>query len=327
MSEKGQFFRRISILERLPLQGRGKVTVQELRDHLRSMGEETTVRTVQRDLVWLASAFPITCDEGHPPGWYWHRDTAGLQAPRVDSLMAMTLLLSHEVLRPLLPSGLLRNWEHYREAAERSLAHSPLADWPRRVVVVPSGIQAASTLPEPQLLQLLEAIEQNHRVWLRYQAPGQKAKEHTLSVWGLVLQDGILYCVCATSEGNPLLFAGQRIQSLRLLDEPALPMPAIFCLKDFARAALRFSQPGQAILLRLQVHCGLIHLFEERPIGTKQQILKRGRIWCTLEAEVEASPALEWWILSFGDKMKVLEPRSLRLRLKETTASMARLYG
>lgn len=326
MRDERQFFRRLSILQRIPLQGRGKISTEKLSAHLGNLGYQTTIRTVERDLLWLSRYFPINSDQGRPQGWFWTAGSAGLQVPHMDALTALALLLSHRVLGPLLPSGLLENWENYRLAAEAALKGTQLADWQRRVIVLPNTLQRPPEILPTRLLRLLEAMEEKRRVRMLYQRPGNAGREHFVSPWGLVLHDGSLYCIGALSDGRPLLFAVHRMQALELPEEAALPLPEGFSLESFARESLRFGMEGQHLRLRLQIDRDLAHLLEERPLGQHQQILQRGRRWVTVETEVEHSSALVWWILSLGANVRVLAPGHFRAQIRDTIQEMAALY-
>jgi hypothetical protein len=67
-------YRQWLILKMFP--PRGKVSTSTLRDRLiNEYGIETTLRTIQRDLVSLESnEFPLDCDNNNPAGWSWRKD-------------------------------------------------------------------------------------------------------------------------------------------------------------------------------------------------------------------------------------------------------------
>lgn len=328
MREETQFFRRLFVLLQLPGSQRSRRSVEQLRRGLAQQGIETTTRTIERDLLWLARFFPLRCDDSRPRGWFWAEGRESIQIPRLDSPTALVLLLAHESLRPIFPPALLENWEHYRQQAERALMDSSLRDWRRHVAVLTSSVQAPPRLPDWTLTQVLEALESGRQIAFTYQTPWrEEAKDHRVSPWGVVLQEGILYLVAYhLGRGAPLLYASQRMQRVRLVQEPAEGMPPGFSLRDFAQANLRFAEPGASIVLRFRVRRDMARLVEERPIGSHQTVESRGRVWVTFRAEVENSAALRWWILSLGAELQVLSPPELVETLRETTMEMARLY-
>ncbi|OFC40056.1 WYL domain-containing protein [Acidithiobacillus caldus] len=153
-------------------------------------------------------------------------------------------------------------------------------------------------------------------------------KEHNVSPWGVVLQEGTLYLVAYHHERViPLLYACHRMSKVRLQKASAQEIPTNFSLKTFAQTNLRFAEPGSLITLRVRAKREVAHLLEERPIGAQQTVESRGRTWVTFRAKVEDSDALRWWILSFGTGLKVLGPSGLVKSLRETTAAMAQYYA
>ena len=329
MRDERQFFRRFLVLQQLSGSRQGKRSVGQLQRVLSQQGVETTRRTIERDLLWLSRFFPVSSDDARPQGWSWSTDRESIQIPRMDSLTALALLLAYETLRPIFPPALLENWERYQRDAERALSESSLRDWRRHVTVLSSSVQSSPRLSDWTLSRILEALESRCQLGFIYHTQADAdGKEHRVSPWGVVLQEGSLYLV-AYHPGReaPLLYACHRMSKVRLQKEPAQEMPADFSLLTFARTNLRFAESGSHITLRVQVKREIAHLLEERPIGAQQTIEARGRTWVTFRAEVEDSEALRWWILSFGTGLKVLGPADLVKSLRETTAAMAKYYA
>lgn len=329
MREESQFFRRFQILQQLSGGRHGRRNVGQLQRVLSQQGIETTRRTIERDLHWLSRFFPVTTDESRPQGWFWQTDRESIQIPRMDSLTALALLLAHETLRPIFPPALLENWQRYQRDAEQALAESSLRDWRHRVTVLSSSVQSPPKLSDWTLSQILEALESRCQLAFTYHAQGQvDGKGHSVSPWGVVLQEGTLYLVAYHHEREtPLLYACHRMSKVRLQKESAQEIPMDFSLQTIAQTNLRFAEPGSLITLRIRAKREIAHLLEERPIGAHQTIESRGRVWVTFRAEVEDSDALRWWILSFGTGLKVLGPSGLVKSLRETTATMAQYYA
>ena len=53
-------------------------------------GIETTLRTVQRDLIELETLFPIVSDGKKLSGWKWSDDAASFDIPNMDPVTALT---------------------------------------------------------------------------------------------------------------------------------------------------------------------------------------------------------------------------------------------
>lgn len=62
--------RNFLMLQELPVYPR-KISTSELKARLQSVGFETTIRTIQRDLNKLSGVFPLLTDNAKPQGWSW----------------------------------------------------------------------------------------------------------------------------------------------------------------------------------------------------------------------------------------------------------------
>ncbi|MBE7566946.1 helix-turn-helix transcriptional regulator [Acidithiobacillus sp. HP-11] len=328
MRDEMQFFRRLAILQHLPQAGHGKRTVMQLQKRLSEMNQQTTLRTIQRDLIWLERYYPIACDDGNPHGWFWAHQSPGIQAPYLEPSAALAILLGLEEMQYLLPRSLLEDLEIYRQQAERALARTTLANWRKHVVVLSDSVQKAPRLSPNLLMQLAESIETSKQVTIQYRAVNQSIKNHVLSIWGLALRDGVLYMVGKSqNHAEPALFAAHRIAHIEIMQESASQPTAAFVLQDFVRSSLQLSRGSEKILLRLQIDKSLLRLIQERPLSSDQVIGKIGRRWCEVSAQVEDTEALRWWILSFGENLRVLEPPALFMELRERTGAMAAMYN
>lgn len=104
--------RRLRILQMLPREGEGALTVTDIVEWLeREYGVTETVRNVQRDLRELQdtenAGFPIACDEDSKPfRWAWYgKEEIGI--PSMGRHTALALQLAEQLLKPLLPTGVL----------------------------------------------------------------------------------------------------------------------------------------------------------------------------------------------------------------------------
>jgi len=83
--------RQWNMLRLLP-RGPGKMAVRELCARLRDMDFQVTERTIQRDLIELATVFPLVVDDRNKPfGWSWQKDAASFNLPGLSLPEALTL--------------------------------------------------------------------------------------------------------------------------------------------------------------------------------------------------------------------------------------------
>ena len=114
-------YRHWLILRMIPR--RTRISTTEIRERLKSeYGIETTLRTVQRDLITLeASEFPLECDDNRPAGWCWRKDAPSFDIPNMDPVTALTFKLAEKHITRMMPHGVISALKPYIKAAEERL--------------------------------------------------------------------------------------------------------------------------------------------------------------------------------------------------------------
>lgn len=307
--------RQWSMLQWIPRYPR-KTTARELVDRLRAEGRVVTKRTVERDLAALSEIFPLTADDRSKPfGWSWQKDAPQFSLPGMSPLQAMVLTLAHTHLLPLLPAHLLEPLQPYFRQADSTLRHSlgkrGLANWNKRVAVV----QPTQPLLPPKVngkavAAIHAAVAQECRLALRYRSrsAGRLVSYH-VSPLGLVYRGILGYLVCTIGDyTDPRLLALHRVESARMLDEPARP-PGDFDLQAYAHSGvLGFMDNGPIKLVMRMEAPAAEHLYET-PLSEDQVIARDDREgWVRISATVHDTSQLRWWLLGFGDQVNVLAP-------------------
>ena len=82
----------------------------------------------------------------------------------------------------------------------------------------------------------------------------------------------------------------------------------------------------QAECIRLEVHNDLLPYIETKPLHGSQKPIERGDETTIISLELVPNYELESLLLSFGEKLQVLAPESLRLRIKERLESAYKKY-
>lgn len=93
------------------------VSTTEIKIHLESLGIETELRTIQRDLIMLQGVFPLECRrDSVPHSWRWQR-LADSPIKGLDLSQALTLRLVEEQLQDVMPARLLQELQPLFEKA------------------------------------------------------------------------------------------------------------------------------------------------------------------------------------------------------------------
>lgn len=309
-----------------------KTPATEILDQLIASGfPEVTLRTIQRDLVKFSSIFPLISDDNKPRGWSWDKDTKPFDIPTMDPHMALTMHILNEFFRGLLPPSTLQYLKPHMDLAEKILNN--LSDlhhrsWHEKVCVVPKG---QPLLPPDIKSEVLDAIYtalfEGKCLSGQYRKRGkQRYEDREFNPLGVVFKESVVYLVASTCNNNDIKqFALHRFQSVEVLDKPCLT-PAGFRLKDYVnQGEFQYPEDGTIQFKALFTAEAAIHLHETK-LSNDQQLTDAEDDQVLVEATVQMTSQLRWWILGFGDEVVVLEPVQLRQEVIEIARSMVDTY-
>ena len=97
----------------------GEITANTLCERLKDQGFETSIRTIQRDLIKYSTVFPINCreDTSKTKFWYFIKDSYPFDIPEMSPLSAFTFSLAESFLKLMLPVAITRQLDpHFRSA-------------------------------------------------------------------------------------------------------------------------------------------------------------------------------------------------------------------
>jgi predicted DNA-binding transcriptional regulator YafY len=324
--------RYIAMLKHIPSHA-GGITATDLHRKLGELGYAIDKRSVERDLLMLSSAFPISNDEGRPARWHWMRDAPFTALPGMDPVTALTLELVSRYLTPLLPPRALQPLASQIVAARQvlnGLTGTDLRRWVSRIVVLPQGQPLLAPNVAPEVTEIVyEALCAGKRFEVSYRAAdAQRAKRYPISPLGLVVRGGVIYLVgTAWDYEDPCVYALHRMFNPVAIDQP-LSTPPGFDLERYAREEHTFEFPqGGEIRLELKVSAYLANHLRESRLAVDQHIASvRGSERWRVQATVAETDQLVWWLLGFGAQVEVLKPSSLRKKIATEISNLARMY-
>jgi predicted DNA-binding transcriptional regulator YafY len=324
--------RYIAMLKLLPSHA-GGITAGSLHAKLHNLGYGIDKRSVERDLLTLSGAFPITSDEGRPASWHWMRDAPFTALPGMDAVTALTLELVSRYLTPLLPPRVLQPLAPQLVAARQVLDEANSADlgrWTSRIVVVPQGQPLLAPKVTPEVTAVVyEALCAGKRFEVSYRSvDAERAKRYPISPLGLVVRGGVIYLVgTALDYDDPCVYALHRMSNPQSLDEPATT-PSGFDLEHYVREEHTFEFPqGRDVRLELRVSAVLANHLRESRLAVDQQIAPiRGSERWRVRATVADTEQLVWWLLGFGAQVEVVRPIGLRKRVAQEVLAVRCIY-
>ena len=312
--------RQWELLKCLPKHPPG-ATVASLTERLGSIGYVVSKRTVERDMNTLESVFGITCnDAAETPRWHWI-DGKSFDLPGMDFTDAFSLTLIENLLSELLPVPMIDGLKTKFAQARERLAGAKgnrFVPWRERVRYVPPTLPFQPPKIVPHVLALVQTglIEERQLSVAYSSVDSSAAKEITLHPLALVQHGAIAYLVATVyNYTDPRLFALHRMSSVHLLDERA-GRPEGFSLDAYlAQGGMQFGE-GSAIHLKAEVTAKLGCYLQECPLAADQKLVAKTKDVYLLTATIKDSWLLQFWILSQGAEITVVQPKELRMRIR-----------
>jgi len=319
----------LRLIPRMP----SKVSTSDLVHSLADEGFKVTRRTLQRDLAKLAVIYPLVCDERDKPfGWSWSADAAFLDIPSMDSHTALTFWLVNQHLKALLPKTTLEKLQPHINAAEEVLnkinTDQGAPAWRHKVRVLSQGPILTEAVIDHDVQRLVyDGLLRNRKLSVHYTPRSGKQKVYDLHPLGLILKAGMSYLVCLIREYSDVrLLALHRISQVCVLDIPSR-MLEDFDLDDYIESGeMGFQCKGEIAFKALLSKGATLHL-RERALSDDQSIEEQSDGRMLVNATIQDTSELRWWLLGFGGSLEVLEPQSLRDEMIAMVQSSAKRYG
>lgn len=324
--------RLLLILHTLPRAPRGKINTAEIQSHLSAAGHNVTLRTVQRDLENLSHTFSITSDNSKPAGWFWSKDAVAMGVPSLDAHSALVLQFAQKHLERLLPAATLEHLNpQFRQAAETLEKYgNGLRKWQEKVRVLPRGPMMHTPTVNPVAQAVIyDALLKEKRVKVNYRPGLDEIKEYEVNPLGLIARDHVIYLICSKCEGNAIRqFLLHRVISAEMLDTPS-QYPEGFNLDSYIQQGEMSFSTGKTIQLCFALNKVAARQVGDCPLSADQHVTEpeKGSDDVIIEATVQDTMELRWWLLSFGEETEILEPPELREWFKEVANNIASYYA
>lgn len=320
--------RQWELLKLLPSRGPG-ATADELTDRLAGQGYTVTKRTVERDLIDLSAVFGISCnDQSKPYGWYWMKN-ADNTIQSIELTDAVSLSLAEQVLRHMLPETLLAALNPKFDLARKKLAAldaHPLARLPRKVRYVSDNLDMRPPFIRKGITATIQdALVREQQLKVAYAAFASKPKEMTLNPLALVQRGTVPYLVATIEPHTDVrLLVLQRFEKATILISPA-NIPGDFCIDTcIAEGLMGFGEP-HPIRLKARITETLANYLAETRLSEDQKTTFRKGHW-QLQATVQNTWQLHFWILSQGQNITITSPKDLREQIQNELLAASNNY-
>jgi predicted DNA-binding transcriptional regulator YafY len=313
----------------LLLYTKGRMTAQSLARQL-----EVSERTIYRDLDALSTAgIPVYTQSGPMGGVYLDEQ----YRPALTGLMRediQALFVTGDT-NPLKDLGLTKTDSLLKLLASLPATQQTEVDRLRQRFHIDSANWFQVVEPLALLPTLQQAVWQDRRVEISYQAVKGAAKSRVVDAFGLVAKANIWYLVAKKPE-SPVIemhsYRVARLQEVRLLDEH-FERPLEFDLAAYWQAAtVQFERDAYAMappyITVLRVHTEAYYYFPGYMEGNYQKLSEADESgWCTIRVKFERMKEAQRVVLGLGAHVEVIEPMELREAVFEAARAMLAHYG
>jgi predicted DNA-binding transcriptional regulator YafY len=314
--------RLLSIL--LLLQVHRRQTARELARRL-----EVSQRTIHRDMEALSAAgFPVFAERGSGGGWMlvegYKTNLTGLNRDEIQALfLTKPLRLLADLglakasdaamikLEAALPSAHRDNAEHARQRI-----HIDITGWNR-------SDEAARLLPVLQ-----QAVWQERKLKFTYERSGCDPVERLADPLGLVAKGSVWYLV-AVVDGDTRSYRVSRVLSAELIDEPCV-RPKGFDLAEYweqSTVSFKAQLPRYQATVRAHPEVFPRMSFAGRFARIEHADPPDSDGWIRVAMRFDVEEMAVEYALSFGSKMEVLEPETLREKVINAAKSVIAFYA
>lgn len=309
------------------------ITVADIKKSL-ARDYDITTRTIQRDLLKLATEFKLECkSEGRSNYWSFQKTSPNWMFPRMDAHTAISFELAKPLLQPLLPPDSIKTIKQWFDLSAETLKDrdQPLARWSDKIHIRPHGLIRARPTTRDGISETVYWATLNETpLTMCYHKRDSEHNEHyQISPLGIVVSDQITYLVASKHPSRALrYFALHRIISIFPDKTIQFTSPSGFNLHHYAdeEFGVRVGET-QVLDLTLRMTNSFHKLVEESPISPRQWSVKDGEHYYKLTAPSMLNTyELRAWIRSMGKNAEVLEPGFLRQELANEFNLMAEKY-
>ena len=325
------YIRQWTMLRHIPRLPR-KIEASRLLSLLIDDGYKVTKRTIERDLHSLSAVFPLECDDRDKPyGWSWFGNDV-MDIPSLDMSVALTFGLAEQFLEPLLPRSSRQHLQpHFNQAAKvlKNTEKSAQGKWVDKVRVIQRGQKLLPADIKPEILDAVyEALLTDKCLELSYKKRGaKKAETYEVNPLGLVFRDATIYMVSSLwNYNNVNQLVLHRIKSVKLLEKNK-QTPEGFNLDDYINSGeFSYKVKEKPIKLKVLFDSKVALHVEETPLSKDQTEITQDDGSVVISATVLDTQELRWWLMSFGNQVEVLKPKSLRLEFASLAENLINKY-
>lgn len=294
-----------------------KITTRELLERVEAQGIKTNIRAIQRDLdsICATGLFGVSADtSSKPAGWYWMRDSTGLQVSIMDLSAAIAFEQMRISTQHLLPKTTRNYIDPYFQQAEKLLNNRN--NWYKKIAYSKRRTANLPDISEQDRESLYSAIDADlcisANIGNLFEGKLVYQFAEVIQPLGLMVNENRTFLVF-------LLFNRKRVFSVplhRIKDVTVLNQkvvrPETFDLERYVKSDPLKCIYRKNIKLDLIISCAIANYLYENPLGCNQQIEPITANQFRLIVMLDDTDSLRATIRSFGTEIQVISPANLK---------------
>ncbi|MCX9157819.1 WYL domain-containing protein [Niveibacterium sp. 24ML] len=242
------------------------------------------------------------------------------------------MVMVEQHLKHVLPPATVKRLKSHFDLARDALSKLPdqrsNRAWLSKVrVISPVQRLKAPTIKADVQEAVFSALLNERQLEVKFrQRNAERDSEGVVHPLAIVQRGAVTYLICTFYTYSDFrLLTLHRIQRAKVLDEPA-NRPANFSVDQLINKGLLGFGDAEPIQLVAEFYDGAgEHLFET-PISPDQELERPDINTVRLKAPVQLTNELRWWLLGFGSRVQVLEPKKLRESIASEVAQASERY-
>ena len=281
---------------------------------------KAALRQLQRDMESVADTYDLVCtSHGRSKLWSVKPGSSPRYVlPVLDQNAALAFHLAESLLKEILPANVLGSLKPWFSESGKLLSQKNRENpWYERLTSKREGMQLYSPEIDPKVtLVVYEALQKKLDLKITHNKATGEKKVHTVSPAGIVASNQTLYLLTYSKKyGDYTSYAMHRIAEAEL-GYTTVAVPAIDEFLEYVDWGFNeFYEQDDEISLVVDFDEIVQRKMLEYALSDDQQTELLSDKWLRVTATVYETGSLHAWLLSYGNRVRVIEPEPLATKI------------
>ena len=288
---------------------------------------ETSPRTILRDIELMKDSLgaPIQYSKEHN-GYFYGKGSFSLPNVKLTEGELVSIFLGEEILKKYRNTPFESNIKKAFEKIELLFQDVISVDFEDIGQAYSFDIEHTKELDKDAaeiFKAIAKAIKTKHSIEIKYYSISkEETTKRKLDPYHLRHTMGTWYMIALCHLRNDIrTFAVSNIKEIKILDEKYV-VPKGFSIEKFLADSWRIFEGGPITKVAVKFDPSVARWVSERKWHNSQKTVENKDGSVTLTFKVVGTGEIKPWIMSFGSKVRVLEPKKLKDEIREEAKEM-----